>query len=182
MYRKLSVLILVVSATLIWAVSVSSASIVSGPITNPANDHLYYLLSPDIWTNCEAEATLMGGHLVTINDADENMWLLDTFGSTQVIQFWIGYNDSETEGIWVWSSGESPGFENWADNQPDNWANTNEDYVGLIVREGLYGFHSGDWNDGSTAVIHAVVEVIPEPTTLSLLAIGSFALLRRRCN
>jgi len=177
--KKMKAINVLLCVVVMCVVSATSASVVTSAIYSE-NDHLYYLLTPDTWLNCETEAILLGGHLATVNNSDENTWLLDTFGSAQVREFWIGYNDSATEGTFVWSSGEPQDFENWGINQPDNWANTNEDFTAIIVLEGLYGLHSGTWNDGSNATIHAVVEIVPEPTTLSLLAISSFALMRRR--
>jgi hypothetical protein len=66
------------------------------------------------WTEAEAEAVSLGGHLVTINDASENTWLTNTFQEAYTRSFsgdpshniaWIGYyNDGAA---WKWISGES---------------------------------------------------------------------------
>ena len=42
------------------------AGIIVGPITNPANGHDYYLLTPDTWNAAEAEAESLGGTLAII--------------------------------------------------------------------------------------------------------------------
>jgi len=54
---------------------------------NPTNGHTYLLvdLAADLggrtntWVNLEAEAVNIGGHLVTVNDADEELWIDNTF-------------------------------------------------------------------------------------------------------
>ena len=46
------------------------AAVLAGPLANAANGHVYYLLSTNSWTLAEAEAVNLGGHLVTINDAE----------------------------------------------------------------------------------------------------------------
>src|SRR6478672_1362124 len=53
--------------------------VLAGPITNAANGHFYYLLQPSCWTDAEATAVSMGGHLVTENDAAEDTWIENTF-------------------------------------------------------------------------------------------------------
>ena len=70
-----------------------------GWIQNPANGH-YRLTEPSTRLEAETQAVEWGGHLVTINDADENAWLVSTFGSSD--NFWIGYSDINTEGNWKW--------------------------------------------------------------------------------
>ena len=62
---------------------------------NPANGHTYHLLAESNWTDAEAEAQNLGGHLVTINDAAENDWVFQTFGNAlgQPRDLWIGLND-----------------------------------------------------------------------------------------
>jgi hypothetical protein len=43
----------------------------AGLITNSSNNHVYYLLTSSSWTDSEAEALSLGGHIVTINDLQE---------------------------------------------------------------------------------------------------------------
>jgi len=84
------------------------------------NGH-HYALTPDVvtWAEAEAEAVAVGGHLVTINSAEEQNWLVSKF--LQVPEpTWIGlYQDhghpdySEPAGGWVWISGEPVTYTNW---------------------------------------------------------------------
>ena len=99
---------------------------------------------------------------------------------------WIGLNDVNFEGTFEWVSGEPVTFLNWDTNQPDN-AGGVEDYVGMwqVPPPDASGI-AGKWNDfdnfipTGTRVGYGVVEVIPEPTSLSLLALGGLALIRKR--
>src|SRR4051794_28953782 len=82
-------------------------AMLAGPVVNPANGHSYYQLAPSTWTDAEIEGIVLGGHLVTINDAAENEFVINRFG-----QSWIGLSDAATEGTFVWSSGEPVTFDN----------------------------------------------------------------------
>src|SRR5262249_40334344 len=70
-------------------------SILAGPIQNPANNHDYYLLDQSNWTDAEAEAITLGGHLATINDAAENAFVVASFSEFQNVHrsLWIGLTD-----------------------------------------------------------------------------------------
>jgi len=99
-------------------------SIVAGPFLNRATDHYYYLLTATNWTTSETWATNLGGHLVTIDTANEQNWVYDTFanfGSTNR-NLWIGLtNNLPPPGIFGWSSGlTNLVYTNWANGQPDN--------------------------------------------------------------
>ena len=65
-------------------------------------DSAYVIVEGPTWKEAEANANALGGHLVTINDADEDMFLTKSFG----LGHWIGLSDHESEGTFVWSSGE----------------------------------------------------------------------------
>ena len=106
------------------------AAVLAGPLTNAANGHAYYLLSDTAWTTSEAEARGLGGHLVTINDAAENQWVLNTFFPLTGVpeaKLWIGLNDEANEGQFVWASGEPVAFTYWYPGEPNNLGG--EDYA-----------------------------------------------------
>ncbi|MCX5644053.1 MAG: hypothetical protein NTZ17_05130 [Phycisphaerae bacterium] len=46
-----------------------------GLIRNPKNNHYYKLTEGLSWTQAEEQAIRSGGHLVTINDREEELWL-----------------------------------------------------------------------------------------------------------
>lgn len=72
-------------------------------------DSAYVIVEGPTWEEAEANANALGGHLVTINNAEENEWVYREFG----IGKWIGLNDVANEGEFVWSSGEEFKYENW---------------------------------------------------------------------
>lgn len=160
---------------------------IAGPIVNPANNHAYYLLEQDTWFASQAEAVALGGHLATINDAAENSWVYATFSTFGGLNrgLWIGLNDAATEGNFVWVSGEPVTYTNWAPGEP-NATRLNEDYVHLESP----AFRGPAWNDrdGNDVLVGSgrwgVVEVVPEPSALILLATGLLLMgvvsLRRR--
>lgn len=78
--------------------------ILTGPITNAANGHAYYLLSHGTWNAAQAEAIRFGGNLVTINDAVEQDWVFTTFSATEGTPrgLWIGLTDFGHEGSFTW--------------------------------------------------------------------------------
>ena len=72
------------------------------------------------WTNAESHCITLGGHLASVHSDKEKDFIL---GLSSTKQFWIGGNDEETEGEWVWTDGSdfSYSFSNrW---QPYNYRN-----------------------------------------------------------
>lgn len=104
------------------------------------NGHSYLLSNAGTWTEAEAQAVSLGGHLVTINDQAENDWVFSTFQNILNANLWIGYTDQETEGNFKWISGENSTYSNWYSGEPNN-AGGGEDYAHL------YPDYSGLWND-----------------------------------
>lgn len=101
-------------------------NILAGPIVYPANGHQYFLLAPGSWSDAEATAVSMGGHLVTVNDQEEHVWVRDTFsnyGGTGR-SLWVGMYDpnpayaNDDSWAWVqhfaWASGQPVTFFSWA--------------------------------------------------------------------
>ncbi len=150
--------------------------VVSGPIVNPSNGHSYYLLTRgQSWTASQAEAELLGGHLVTINDAAENAWVADTFGQFNNL-YWIGLNDVAMPDTFVWSSGDLSDYRNWYPGQPEN-ASAGSNYVALLTDQTRQWIAFPNTLGGAWGI----AEVVPEPSGLAMaFSAMALAALRRR--
>jgi hypothetical protein len=133
----------------------STPQVVAGPILNPANNHYYYLLGTNTWQNGEAGAVSLGGHLVSMNDAAENAWVI-----ANVVSFapssnpYIGLvNPTQADVLnnanWMWSSGEPLTYTNWGVGEPNfAW-----EFFGNM-------FANGTWNNTiPTDLLMSVAEV-----------------------
>jgi len=153
------------------------ASVLTGPVTNPANGHLYYLLNAASWTQSQRTARSLGGHLVTINDHPENTWVLHSFRDYGGVarDLWIGtfdpdpsdnaHNHLDRRQEFVWASGDPSRYQAWRSSQPDHPPyRTNPPlsamFYGLMMRDGFWVSY---WNDAirEGRPINGVVEVIP---------------------
>jgi len=190
-WRQLScLLILSIGATRAPAAPIPPVTIAYNR-TNPANGHIYYLLRGAdpldgiSWDDAEAVAAGIGGHLVAINDAAENAWVLNNFpgGAFGYLDYyvWIGLNDKAHEGQFVWSNGDPLTFNRWYPGEPNNLGN--EDAVVI------YNFANGNfrWNDAVGNALYgefpcsAIAEIVPEPSTagLGMLLAGAMAIRLR---
>lgn len=90
------------------------ATILKGPTSY--NGHTYYLLDKKSWAESEVEAISMGGHLVTVNDSNEWVFLIGQYFKSSYmnagyeVEIWLGLNDADGNGSYTWRSGEQPTF------------------------------------------------------------------------
>jgi hypothetical protein len=110
---------------------------------------LYTTVNGPTWTQAEANSVANGGHLTTINDAAENLWITNAYRSG-LTRYYIGLNDAATEGVYQWSSGQAVTYTNWFPFGPepttDAVSGFADDYVELVPEEALNRFDGG-WND-----------------------------------
>lgn len=172
------------SGIIAWALlcaAYSHGGILTGPAINSSNGHIYYLLTQDNWSASEMEAVSLGGHLVTINDADENAWIVSAFSNFGGVPraLWIGMNDAAVEGSFLFVSGEPVGYTNWGPSEPNNAASgVGEDWVHIFPPNDTAG-RFPKWNDAPNVsnafgfIFNGVVEVaaVPEPSTFALVAL-----------
>lgn len=124
---------------------VLAGTVISSAI-NPGNGHTYYLIAANssgdgvTWTDAEATAVSLGGHLATVRNNLENAWICNTFTGRK--DLWMGLNDAAREGTFVWSSGETSSYRKWHPGEPNN-ANGGEDY-GEIYNLPIGQYY---WND-----------------------------------
>lgn len=152
----------VVAATLLMSLSVGTAA-QALTFTNPTTGNQYFLTTArSSWNEAQAEAVVAGGNLVTINDAEEQKWLLNVFGSTEL--FWIGLTDQQTEGIWKWSSGDNVTYTNWTPNEPNNALSFAGQYFGGETYVVMNWQSNGKWNDVANNFVtsRGIVEVVKD--------------------
>ncbi|XP_065683392.1 uncharacterized protein LOC100215503 isoform X1 [Hydra vulgaris] len=96
------------------------------------------------WYDSLLSCQRYGGNLLSVADNTENTFISDQFKDTTIKNqhYWIGLNDIQKEGIFVWSDNSTSKFRFWnyRSGEPNNW-NNNEDCV-----EATY---DGRWNDNS---------------------------------
>ena len=153
----------IVASLFIFAFTVNfyDTAFAQGWIDNPSNGNQYQLIECGEWWNCENDAVSQGAHLVTINDANEQKWLVETFGADKL--YWTGFTDENEEGNWVWVSGENASYTNWAGPEPNDLGGC-EDYA---LMNCLYS-GQGLWNDAGpcsiewSSVTKAIIEKLSE--------------------
>lgn len=181
----------------------SSADYIVTVVDECASSHHVYSFSYDgktyeiiklnrTWEQASACAVERGGYLAEINDAAENSAIFKALSDSANINVdntvgtdgglasfvWIGGNDAETEGTWMWDGdndnigipfwqGDASGtaindrYTNWG-NEPDN--SSNQDGLGLALTQwpvgsGVLGV-AGQWNDIKLAnSLYYVVEI-----------------------
>jgi hypothetical protein len=147
------------------------------------NGHYYGVTPIDTWMNARAYAEDQGGYLVSINDAAENDFIKSTFltGASKYENFWIGlvcptpltYTNPAN---WSWLDGSAVTYSNWESGQPDSGYG-NDRYGGINY------LNTGQWGNFPNSTswkYRGIFEVVPEPATLSLLAIGGLVLRKRK--
>jgi hypothetical protein len=177
--------------TLVLAVGVVAVPATAAPVYFADTDHYYEFVSTPnsiAWTDARLAAeqrSLYGasGYLVTVTSVDENSFILAMLQAIvdPTPRVLLGaYQDpaaTTPDTGWQWVSGESWDYTNWVSTEPNN-SGGNEDVLEMKP--------TGEWNDlpGSTpypGIGGYVVEYnVPEPATLSLIALGLLALRRRR--
>ena len=100
---------------------------------NPENRHAYKVIHCKTREAAAAKAAAQGAHLVAINDAAEQHWLLEVFGQESLLNdsteqtwnlkafsresHWIGLTDKTKAGNLYWDNGELLTYTNWGSPQ-----------------------------------------------------------------
>lgn len=78
---------------------------------NPENRHAYKRMYCESREEAHTRAVEQGAHLVAINDAAEQEWLLEVFGREN---YWIGLTDASESENPHWDNGEPVTYTNWS--------------------------------------------------------------------
>jgi subtilisin-like proprotein convertase family protein len=148
----------------------TNLTIRAGPFLDRGTDHYYYLLGPTNWTTSETWAQELGGHLVTLDSADEQNWVFDTFAGYggKNRNLWIGLTNfiQNTFNNFTYSSGlTNVSYTNWLYMQPTNCNDPTRQYTFMF---GVTNQYASLWaladNNGImcgpvTNIMYGVVEV-----------------------
>lgn len=162
----MKMIVLILGAAMLFFTAIQTqAGIVAGPITNPANGHDYYLLTPETWTAAEAEAEDMGGTLAIVQNAGEQEWIFSTFGDLggTARGLWIGLHRITPGGKFVWVDGSPLDYAHWYPGEPNN-AGGNENCVHMRWDPAAPGM----WNDLNEANLMSGVVELREKAPKSL--------------
>ena len=116
----------------------------------------YVVVEGPTWEEAEANASDLGGHLVSINNAEENSWIVNNLAGKDTYYqhedfdpdyfkdaYWIGLRrDGES---FFWSNGDDLNYENFGNLEPL----FNGDYgeISLRPKEVAWASEAGNWND-----------------------------------
>ncbi|HUA66101.1 MAG TPA: LamG-like jellyroll fold domain-containing protein [Alphaproteobacteria bacterium] len=148
----------------------TNLTIRAGPFLNRGTDHYYYLLGPTNWTTSETWAEELGGHLVTLDSANEQNWVFDTFAGYggKNRNLWIGLTNfiNDNSNNFAYASGlTNVTYTNWLFMQPTNCNDPTRNYAFMF---GVTNEYAGLWaladNSGImcgpvTNIMYGVVEV-----------------------
>jgi len=128
------------------------------------SNSLYTVVDGPTWEEAEANAVALSGHLVTINDQEENDWLVDNLKDLDVIKddsryinhtdiYSIGLTRDSAQDAWKWASGEEVNFTNFGPQEPYNRQkyaamNTFNNAQTSLSPKWNWGSVSGSWVDG----------------------------------
>jgi hypothetical protein len=80
------------------------------------NGHTYFRSNSTYsWEAANAAAVAAGGHLVSINNAAENSWILS---NTPAGMYWLGLRFSPSLNQFKWTNGQPVSYTNWGFGQP----------------------------------------------------------------
>ncbi|MFP3155568.1 leucine-rich repeat protein [Lachnospiraceae bacterium ZAX-1] len=111
------------------------------------NGHIYKLFNDNLtWDKAKEISEQLGGHLATITSVEEQVAVSALLKAEQREYYWIGASDAESEGKWVWVTGETFSYTNWEPGQPNDW-NGAQDYANILSSRATWG-DAGDETTG----------------------------------
>jgi hypothetical protein len=127
--------------------------------------------SSNRWSEAQAIAASVGGHLLRIESQAENDFIMQSFWNDQAI--FLDASDAATEGLFTYSDGRPLTYDNWRPGEPNNYGGI-QDYARIADDQGRWDdgwdgsvAHRGDsgWESDGTAMV--IVEIPDHPALIT---------------
>ena len=124
-------------------------------VTETFKGHTYAVYDVSMtWHQAKAYCESLGGHLVTITSAEEQIFVQNLIRNCSKNQYWLGAAETtRTAGIqnhiWQWVTGEAWAYTNWSNGEPNN-LNDVEHYLQMFRIPNPFNREPnalGKWND-----------------------------------
>ncbi|XP_070537336.1 C-type mannose receptor 2-like [Ptychodera flava] len=98
------------------------------------------------WLEAETRCRKSGGHLLSLENSNEQHFITGRLYGVNSPVLWIGANDRVEEGGWRWSDSTPFAYLNWAPGQPDNYfeGELGADCVQIVPTSGQWHDHKCD--------------------------------------
>jgi hypothetical protein len=125
---------------------------------SPTFPNKLYLFFPQLltWSKARDFCKTFGGDLASVRNAEEQDTITILNGqNNQRSTGWgygyayIGMNDINQEGVFVWSDGSPTTYTNWYPSNPSGGVNENCVHLDHSPLKGVYDFSEAPWNDVS---------------------------------
>ena len=118
--------------------------------------HFYQLydrshIAYDSWEGAANYCDRLDGYLATITSPEENTFLYQYMIDQGYSDAYFGLSDQDREGRWEWHNGESSGYSNWGENNPQD--GDGEDYAKLTTEYADGSWASGNYGEQRLAFI-----------------------------
>ena len=111
---------------------------------NPENRHAYKRVYCETREEAHTQAVAQGAHLVAINDAAEQAWLIAVFGEEN---FWIGLTDASKMDNPRWDNGEAIAYTNWSPSGKTAETDRSSQNGGANQNYGVLIGMTGQWQE-----------------------------------
>lgn len=144
MAKRILAMLLALVMVLALAPTAALADSASGEYST-FNGHYYQVFEPDsiTWEAAKQRCEQMGGYLATITSAEEQAFVDSLIENSGKNGLWLGARRQQSDGEFVWLTGEPFQYTNWSAGQPDYTSRTED----MLM---LYTYHNsqfGKWND-----------------------------------
>ena len=131
-------LIIVLVAVIVMSLFSLGVYASEGPMgAKEYNGHFYrYYDTQMSWSEAKSFCEERGGHLATISSGSENEFVSSLFSCESI---WLGGNDVEKEGQFIWYTNEDFSYSNWGSGEPNDGKSGGQDYIHM--------YRTGLWDD-----------------------------------